>query len=454
MTEVTDPTRPTVANALSPYAALLPIDERTRLAVQAVRRISMTTEPNEMIRDFERQTRWQTVSERWIAVSRRGLSDGWYRITRNTEWTEPIDPWKEPHRLPLLRGGLIADVLYSDEPRVINDLPDRLQPDDPAYAYLHTAGSMMAVHHFDQGHGLNMAVMLTGERDAFPLDRLPEQILVHNLFGRVVKVHLLTQQLQQVNDELDRELRVVGQLQRSLLPSRLPEIPGLQLDAHYDTARRAGGDYYDIFPLRDDCWGMLIADVSGHGTPAAVLMSVMHAIAHGFPGPHEPSGGLLEYVNERLVKAYTGDTGNFVTAFYGIFNPRTRRFVYSIAGHPPPRLMRAGSRDRASELRLEGLSSPAGPPLGVLPRLQYAEGETTLNPGDVLVLYTDGIMEAMNSGRELYGLARLDRALRAAGPDASPQRLVDCILEDVTKHMNGMGLADDRTLLVLRCSGE
>ena len=452
----------TIADALSSQASNLPFDDRLRLAVDAVRRISMSDDTNSMVRDFEARTRWQMASDRWLAVSRRGLNAGWYRITRNTEWTNPPDPWLEPHRLPVHQGGLLAELVYSDTPSVINNLAERLSPEDPAWPYLSTAGSMMVIHHFDQGEGLNMAVMLKAEPEAFTAEILPEQILVHNLFGRVVKVQLLKDQLRRANEELDRELQVVGQLQRSLLPARLPAIPGLELAASYETARRAGGDYYDVFPLRDGRWGLLIADVSGHGTPAAVLMSVMHAIAHGFPGPHEPAGGLLEYVNERLVNVYTNNTGNFVTAFYAVFDPGTRTLTYANAGHPPPRILRRcgtspdrgqdepGAADSPTSRTIGGLNGPAGPPLGVIAGLSYQHATTTLGADDVLVLYTDGITEMMNSTRDLYGTDRLDWVIAERSADCTARHLIEAILASVVDHGQGQPLADDQTLLVLR----
>src|SRR5207244_5583976 len=124
-------------------------------------------------------------------------------------------------------------------------------------------------------------------------------------------------QLAKALSDLDGELQVVGEIQRSLLPRELPKIEGIELAAHYLTSARAGGDYYDFFPLADGAWGLFIADVSGHGTPAAVLMAITHAIAHAQPGKHTPPGALLQYLNNQLARAYTRD-GTFVTAFYAM----------------------------------------------------------------------------------------------------------------------------------------
>src|SRR5205807_6698835 len=124
--------------------------------------------------------------------------------------------------------------------------------------------------------------------------------------------------------ELDRELKIVADIQRSLLPARLPKIPTMDLAAHYQPAQRAGGDYYDFFPLPNDRWGIFIADVSGHGTPAAVLMAVTHCIAHTRPGPPVPPAKVLGYLNHHLATRYTHLSETFVTAFYAIYDPGSR----------------------------------------------------------------------------------------------------------------------------------
>src|SRR5205814_2065862 len=159
------------------------------------------------------------------------------------------------------------------------------------------------------------------------------------LFGRGTTNLVLRNQLADALSTLDQELQTVGQIQRSLLPETLPSIPGFELAAHYQTSAQAGGDYYDFFPLEGGATGLFIADVAGHGTPAAVLMAITHAIAHAQPGTHTPPPVLLGYLNDRLARAYTRG-GTFVTAFYAVLDPAKRTLTYSTAGHNPPRLVR------------------------------------------------------------------------------------------------------------------
>src|SRR5690606_22631128 len=121
-----------------------------------------------------------------------------------------------------------------------------------------------------------------------------------NLFGRATHNLVLAERLEETYTAVDRELQAVANIQRSLLPSELPKISTMRLAAHYQTSRRAGGDYYDFFPLADNRWGILIADVSGHGTPAAVMMAITHVIAHTQPGQATPPSRMLNFLNDQL----------------------------------------------------------------------------------------------------------------------------------------------------------
>src|SRR5262249_25376332 len=181
--------------------------------------------------------------------------------------------------------------------------------------------SLMAMPLFDQGVALNMVVRLKKEPAAFSREQLPELVWMSNLFGRATSNLVLSEELQRAYQDLDREFKIVGEIQRSLLPAELPTIPTLDLAAYYQPSQRAGGDYYDFFPLPEGKWGIFIADVSGHGTPAAVLMAVTHCIAHTHPGPPMLPARVLDYLNHHLARRYTSQNRSFVTAFYGIYHP-------------------------------------------------------------------------------------------------------------------------------------
>lgn len=255
--------------------------------------------------------------------------------------------------------------------------------------------------------------------------------------------------------ELDRELKAVGEIQRSLLPLELPSIPGLQIAASYQTSRRAGGDYYDFFRLPPEHpndqrvrYGILIADVSGHGTPAAVLMAVTHSIAHSFQEPMRPPNEMLRFVNRRLCEAYTTSGSTFVTAFYAIYDPSIQTLTYSSAGHNPPRLRRAG------QTHFQPLDDAQGLPLGVLANDDegYFSATRVLLPGDTIILYADGITEARNADDEELGVSRLDEIVSSSGTD-DPDALLAATLAAVQSFAVDT-VEDDRTLLILRASSQ
>lgn len=419
-------------------------DPHQRLAavVETMRELSRQTDPEGMSRSYSARMARMIPSDGRISLSRRDLSAPLYRITRSHTWAEPVNPWKDKDRLPVFDRGLLGELIYGDVPRIIDDL--HVAADDPAAEYLAGQRSLLAIPLYDGGVALNMVVVLRKEPAAFPSERLPEVVWISNLFGRATHNLVLSDEVRQAYQAVDQELKLVADIQRSLLPVELPRVPTMDLAVSYQTSRRAGGDYYDFFPLPEGKWGILIADVSGHGTPAAVLMAITHSIAHVFPGDPCPPGRLLGHVNRHLASRYTLWDGKFVTAFYGVYDPATRRLAYACAGHNPPRLKRCSRGTLAS---LDGVTSL---PLGINPEEVYDEKTVELRPGDLVVFYTDGITEATNPAGEMYGLSRLDAVLGKC-PDSAAQ-LLGSVLASVEGFTAGHPAADDRTLLVAAIS--
>jgi phosphoserine phosphatase RsbU/P len=416
--------------------------ERLGQIVDLVQEMSRQTDPQEMVRAYAEKVRVLLPSDRRISLSRRGLTAPKYRITRSTTWSENINPWKEKERLPLLEGGLIAQLIYGDEPRIIDHL--EVSENDPAAEYLAGHRSLLAIPMFDQGVALNMILLLRKEPAAFDKEEVPQMVWLSNLFGRATSNLVLSDELQRAYQALDRELKTVGEMQRSLLPTRLPAIPTLDMAAHYQPSQRAGGDYYDFFPLPTDKWGIFIADVSGHGTPAAVLMAVTHSIAHTHPGPAAPPAKVLAYLNHQLASLYTSQNENFVTAFYGVYDPADRTLTYACAGHNPPRLK------RCQDGTLLALDRAGGYPLGITFEAAYDECVQQFQPGDQIIFYTDGITEASNPEGKQFGTDRLDHALENCSLQASA--LLDSVLRSVEEFANGHPADDDRTMIVARVS--
>jgi sigma-B regulation protein RsbU (phosphoserine phosphatase) len=414
--------------------------DQLAMVVETMRSMSVHTDPNDMVQDYGARMEKVLRRDRLISLSRRGHEAPVFRVTRDSERVNSINPWTQRDQLPVLHGGLLAELIYGDQPRIIDDL--RIADDDPAAPYLAGQRSLMAIPLYDGGVGLNMVTFLRKDANAFRHEQLPDLVWMSNLFGRATHNLVLSARLRDAYEEVDNELKAVANIQRSLLPQELPNIPTLDLAADYHTSRRAGGDYYDVFPLPDDRWGILIADVSGHGTPAAVMMAITHAMAHTYPEPPCPPGRLLARLNAQLSEHYTGASGTFVTAFYGIYDPKDRSLRYASAGHNPPRLKRCSTGDL---LVLDGVG---GLPLGITPDADYEEKTIKLVRGDQIVFYTDGVTEAFDPDHEMFGAERLDLVLANCGVTA--QGLIDAVLTDLAKFTRGRPADDDRTLLVVK----
>ena len=414
--------------------------ERLEIIVDMMREVSRHTDPQAMVRAYGERIQQLRTIDRRLSISRRGLRFPQYRITRSTTWADDVNPWKDADRLPLFKGGLLAKLIYDDRPAVIDELT--IAPDEPAAEYIAGFRSLLAIPNFDQGEALNMVVLLQERPNAFPKEEIPDQVWRSNLFGRATQNLVLKEELRVAYQALDQEMKSVGEIQRSLLPAKLPTIPTLDLAAHYQPAQRAGGDYYDFFPLPDNKWGIFIADVSGHGTPAAVLMAVTHCIAHTHPGPPMPPGKVLDYLNYHLTTRYVGLSSTFVTGFYGIYDSTTRTLTYACAGHNPPRLK------RCQDGSLLSLDEVGGLPLGILPEGGYSEAELQLQRGDQIIFYTDGITEARADDGELFGTERLDNEL--ANCSLQAQALLNSVLKAVEVFVKGRLADDDRTIIVAR----
>ncbi len=385
--------------------------ERLALIVDMMRDMSRHTDPQEMVRAYGERMRYLLPDSRRLSLSRRGLSFPRYRVTRSTMWTEEINPWRDKDRLPLFEGGIFAELIYCGEPRVFDDF--QLAAQEPAAEYLGDCRSLLAIPMYDHGESLNMVILLRSEPAAFPKEQIPDLVWRSNLFGRATSNLVLRDELQRAYQALDRELKIVGDIQRALLPAELPQIPSLDIAAHYQPAQRAGGDYYDFFPLPEGKLGIFIADVSGHGTPAAVFMAVTHCMAHTHPGPPAPPGKVLEYLNHHLAARYTNLSEAFVTAFYAVYDSAERVLVYASAGHNPPRLK------RCQDGSLLALEEAGGLPLGIRIESRYKEARQQLQTGDQIIFYTDGVTEAHNPNDELFGTERPrsgTRKLHASGP--------------------------------------
>lgn len=407
--------------------------------LEIMRELSLQSDPQRMVTDFRRHTTALFGGHGSVSLSRRNLAFPEVRITRSTRWEQDLNPWKHADRLPLIRGGILADLAYAGNAEILTDI--EVAPSDPAFGHIEGVRSIMALPLFDNGEALNMVIRFGEEPNMFDPTRLADAILIANLFGRATGNLLTSQRLRQAQAEIDLEMRRVAHLQRSLLPQALPRITGVDLAVSYKTAARAGGDYYDFFDLGDGRYGILIADVSGHGTPAAVVMAVLRTMLHGRCYREAAACELLALANEKLCQRAGRYDGMFVTAFYGVFDPELRTLAYSSAGHNPPLLVSAGQAARE-------LDEAQTLPLGIDGRCPFEQSTMKLASGDTLLLYTDGITDATNLAGEMYGRDRLLSCVREDVPSA--QHIVDCVTHKLLAFTGNRAQEDDQTLLALR----
>jgi len=240
--------------------------------------------------------------------------------------------------------------------------------------------------------------------------------------------------------KLEDELKIAREIQKGLLPAVLPAIPGIEMAATNISSKQVGGDYYDVLRVDDRRWVIAIGDVSGKGTPAALLMANLQATIRALVPLRLGLAELTRRVNDLMCQN-TGGT-KFVTFFWAVIDVGEMTLSYVNAGHNHPYLLRTGGE-------LERLDK-GGMILGVIPSMMpYEQGVTPLRAGDVLVLFTDGVSEAMDSQGVDYGEDRLERVIRA-NLDRSPAALLEAISEDVRRHAGGASQSDDITLMALR----
>ncbi len=249
-------------------------------------------------------------------------------------------------------------------------------------------------------------------------------------------------ELAQAYAELDQEFHVVGTIQQGLIPHETPDIAGFALATHYEPALRAGGDYYDFFQHDDGSWGVIIADVSGHGPAAAVVMAMMQAALHTYAGDPTRPDMLMEYANRYLCQNIMNE--QFVTAFLGIVDPDGLRVRYVLAGHNPPLHFAA-----KTGLVREVTSASRNFALGIIDDATFEVGELALASGDLLLLYTDGITEGFNPVREQFGMDRMREAVQDSARSGA-SAAVHALVGRLQAFVRGEPPDDDQTLVAIQ----
>lgn len=420
--------------------------QRIRVLTELLRRGSSIREPGSLLAHYGAWLRQRRPVDHLISVSRRGLGPGEYKVTRSIRMAGgsmpasamTANPWRDWDALPIHRGGFIGEVLERDGPQAMRNI--RVERDPVLGDAVADMRSCVAIPNYDDGQSLNWGLWFTIDPEGWTLEQVEFGLLTGNLLGMATSNLVAHRRAADLNRRLEQQLVQIANIQRSLLPQRLPEIPGLRLAASYLTSDESGGDYYDFFPYAGGRWGVVIADVSGHGAAAATVMAMLHAILHGYERDDPSPSEILRYANRRLLG--TLREGSFVTAFLGVYDPERRTLSFARAGHNPPRLKR-GETGEVIDLAGDG-----GPPLGLFDDFDPPQDQAVLERLDTVVLYTDGVTEAMNAQREMFGVSGLDGALH--GCSGEPDCVVDSVHSALFRHTGRRSRDDDQTLVAMR----
>jgi serine phosphatase RsbU (regulator of sigma subunit) len=273
-------------------------------------------------------------------------------------------------------------------------------------------------------------------------DYITKPIQAEEVLARVAS-HLTRQYLERAlrrsRDRLDRELANAADMQRRLLPPTMPVHPQVEFAAFYQTSRHAGGDYYDVLPIDDHRFAIVVADVSGHGAPAAIVMAMIRAVLHTCGAILHDPVAVLHHLNRHF--EFLWDTAMFATVVYGVLDLERRTWRSIRAGHPPPLLVRPGHPvvpARVGEARMLLFGELAS----------LVAEEQPLACGDRLVLYTDGLTDRQGPDGQFFDADRLAAALERHATDG-PVTLVERLVVEVEVFTGGREADDDQTVLVV-----
>jgi serine phosphatase RsbU (regulator of sigma subunit) len=244
---------------------------------------------------------------------------------------------------------------------------------------------------------------------------------------------------------MEKELEVAREIQLSLIPKGITEIEGYKIDAFYKPAREVSGDYYDIIPLSKERFGFVMGDVSGKGVPAAMIMAMARSVLHSEARKayDQPAGETLKMLNAIIAPDIKN--GIFITVFYGILDLKRNIINIAVAGHNDTLLYKKNGGDVLPY-------NPKGFPLGTDPGPRFdriiKSEDVLIEKGDKMIIFTDGITEAMNKANDQFGDARLIEAIKNTGTKTGKE-MMDSIMSDVDKFVDGAEQSDDIALLVL-----
>ncbi|MDH7488513.1 MAG: GAF domain-containing protein, partial [Anaerolineae bacterium] len=339
-----------------------------------------------------------------------------------------------PDELPLL-----GELTNRKEPLIIANVAEsNLVPQDLAQRF--GIRSLLALPLQTKGDILGtMLVDFQGMEHRFPENRMALLTGIASQAAMAVENYRLYQEMAE-RQRLEQELDVARSIQKSFLPSSCPLLPGWEVAALWRSARRVGGDFYDIILFDERYVGFVVADVSDKGVPAALYMALSKTIIRASALEVRNPAQALRKANDLLVT--DSSSGMFVTVFYGVLDVRDGVFTYANAGHNPPLLARADGQPPES-LSADGMI------LGVMEDVALEERQVRMAAGDVLLMYTDGLTDAINEHEEEFGTDRLAHCLVEARNQPA-EALIRFIDREVAAHVGGQPQFDDYTLVALK----
>jgi sigma-B regulation protein RsbU (phosphoserine phosphatase) len=426
-------------------------NRRLESLTKLMRELQRSAVPAQTLRALQRglsQTYGLATS---LLISARGLSQGQYRVIQvRPEAEEPDDTlgWTANEASPVQSGGIVSEIFSRPEPQLIQNVD---WSSDPFFNHVLSGyASVLALPIPGEHLPMTWLILLRRPPQIFTVTELEETMLRVVLGGSLLESQMLAGQLALAHARIDHDAQQVGELQLALLPQALPQMVGLEVAVSYEPSGRAGGDLYDFFALEDPDnppaataaptrWCAFIGDATGHGLAAAVVMAIVQSVLHAHPPGIVGPSDLLVHANRQLCHK---NIRGFVTAFLAIYEPLARRLTYANAGHPPPLLR------RKLDASISPLDAVATYPLGIDASETFAEATLQLEPGDTLLLYTDGITETRNLSGDQFEPLLLRQAFRDAG--ARPAQVVEHIRQAVRVHEQGQCPKDDQTLVAAR----
>ena len=321
---------------------------------------------------------------------------------------------------------LISDAL--NDPRVFQSAPGVLEIKTLVAAPLKVV---------DKVFGVVVLINKIGGRfttDDLRLLKTMSSVASMSIQGAIMSKELLEKQ------KAEQELNVAAEIQRGLLPQESPDVPGLQLAFYFKPARGVGGDYYDFIQLPSSKIGVAMVDVAGKGVPAALVMVMIRSVLRTLAPSYESTSQVVSRLNDILARELSSD--RYATMFYYTFDPETFRVRYTNAGHGPAILF-SPSTGEVRRLDTEGF------PVGIVEGSFYGENEIAVNDGDILVLYTDGITEAMNREHDLFGEDNLIEVIKS-NASLTAQEIRTRIIQAVNFFVGDAPQHDDMTLVVAK----